>query len=300
MSDSDSDNKSDISLDDIIEFDLDEFNMASKYDMHNYDIRYSGSPNDDVDTFISSFKNYAKLRDFIEEKSVLALQTKIYGHARIYLDSIAIGEKNTIDKIEQLFKDNFEGSSWKWNIESKLLSRKQLPAESHDDYACDIIKWCKQLKKSDSEQLSVFVRGLLPSVRAFVFAKEPKTFKEALDAARLGISVQQTAKESSPSMNTESPQVSVNSIHSTLDTLTGIVSNIATRMEKLEHNKHVSFSSPVKEHSSSSANEHNFSQTGTHPSQVPRRKLVCDRCGRVGHGWRKCYAKYDINRIPLN
>ena len=73
-------------------------------------------------------------------------------------------------------------------------------------------------------------------------------------------------------MNTESPQVSVNSMHSTLDTLTEIVSNIATRMDKLEHDKHVSFSSPVMVHSSSSANEHNFSQT--QPSQVPRRKLV--------------------------
>ena len=77
------------SLDDIIDFELDEFNMASKYDMHKCDLRYSGNPDDDVDTFISSFKTYAKLRNFTNEKVFLALQTKIHGHARIYLYSIS-------------------------------------------------------------------------------------------------------------------------------------------------------------------------------------------------------------------
>ena len=61
---------------------------------------------------------------------------------------------------------------------------------------------CKQIKKSESEQLSLFVRGLIPSIRAFVFSKEPKTFREALNAARLAVSVQQTAKETESSSTT--------------------------------------------------------------------------------------------------
>ena len=57
---------------------------------------------------------------------------------------------------------------------------------------------CKQIKKSESEKLSLFVRGLIPSGRAFVFSKEPKTFREALNAARLAVSVQLTANEFVP------------------------------------------------------------------------------------------------------
>ena len=310
-SDSDSDSKSVISLNSIEEVELDVANMA-KYDMHNCDIKYSGNPDDGVDNFISRFKTYADLRDYTAPKSILALQTKVYGNARVYLDSIPDTDKDTITKIKDLLKSNFEGSSWKWSVESKLLSRKQLTSETLDDYACEIIRWCKQVGKSEAEKLSIFVRGLLPSVRAFVFSKEPESFKQALDAARLGISVQQTANDSlfapAQSQNTE-PQV--NSIHSVLDTLTGVVSNIATRMEKLEHDKHVSFSSPLDRTynsdsiSSSSQPRHQPSQTWNQPrqSQAPYRsyrKLVCNRCGRVGHGWRKCYAKFDVNRNPLN
>ena len=202
-SDSDSDSKSDISIEEV---ELEVANMA-KYDMHNCDIKYSGRPDDDVDNFISRFETYAELRDYTVPKSILALQTKVDGNARVYLDSIPNADKDTITKIKDLLKSNFEGSSWKWSVESKLLSRKQLTSETLDDYACEILRWCKQVDKSDSEKLSIFVRGLLPSVRAFVFSKEPETFKQALDAARLGISVQQTANDSlfSPaqSQNTE-------------------------------------------------------------------------------------------------
>ena len=50
-----------------------------------------------AETFISRY--YAKLRDFIEEKSVLAFQTKHHGNARVYLDSKLTADKNTIDKM---------------------------------------------------------------------------------------------------------------------------------------------------------------------------------------------------------
>ena len=156
-------------------------------------VSYSGNPDDNLDLFFERFKSHAKLRDLTTDKSVLALMTKIDGHAKIFLDSVADPEKDTVEKVYDLLKENFEGQSWRWGVESKLLSRKQVATESLDAYASDILRWCKQVEKPDSEQISIFVRGLLPSLRAFVFSKEPEIFREALDAAGLGISVQQTA-----------------------------------------------------------------------------------------------------------
>lgn len=286
-------NNSDISDDEVIDFEVE---MAhARYDMSSLTASYSGNPDEDLDLFFERFRSHAKLRDFTADKSVLALMTKIDGHAKIYLDSVAESEKDTVEKVHDLLKENFEGQSWRWGVESKLLSRKQVVTESIDAYASDILRWCKQVEKPDSEQMSIFVRGLLPSLRAFVFSKEPETFREALDAARLGISVQQTANcDLYPSSATvkDTPKESVNEISNTLNSISGVVTSIAARMDKLERDKlnEVSFMSP------------NCTQTNASPQPNfrPRRNIVCYRCGRVGHGWRRCYAKHGVDGKPLN
>lgn len=261
--------------------------------MRDFELNYSGNPEDDLDSFITKFTNYAALRDYNAGKSALALQSKIGGHASIFLETIADSDKDSVQKIHDLLKVNFEGESWRWGVESKLLSRKQLANESLDMYASDIMRGCRQIKKPDSEQLSIFVRGLLPSLRGFVFSKEPKTFRAALDAARLGLAVQHTTTDSvTPPKSEENRYESVNSVHSVLDSLTDAVSNITTRLEKLQFDKpkQVSFSS-----------DYGIRNEPAHrPNVRPKRVMVCYRCGRVGHGWRKCYAKHGVDGKPLN
>ncbi len=186
-SESDSSVSSDEELDEIVDFHA--LNMACKYDMKDCDLRFSGNPEDDLESFITKFNNFAALRDYTPVKAALAITNKIAGHASIFLESVPSSDKDTVQKIHDVLKERFECDSWRWGVESKLLSRKQLPNESLDDYASDIMRWCKQVEKTDSEQMSIFVRGLLPSLRGFVFSKEPKTFRNALDAARLGIAV---------------------------------------------------------------------------------------------------------------
>jgi len=53
--------------------DSDFVNMAYKYDMRDCELRYSGDPEDDLDSFITKFKNYAALRDYTAEKQALAI-----------------------------------------------------------------------------------------------------------------------------------------------------------------------------------------------------------------------------------
>jgi hypothetical protein len=267
--------------------------MTSKYSTQDFELKYSGNPEDDLESFITKFKNYAALRDYNAEKSALAITTKIVGHASIFLESIPDSDKNTVQKIHDLLKENFEGDSWRWGVESKLLSRKQLPNETLDSYTSDIIRWCRQSNKSDAEQMSIFVRGLLPSLRGFVFSKEPKTFRNALEAARLGTAVQQTTDSDSPSNTKTVDSVntdSVNDVNFTLDSVVNAVSNLVTRLDKLEDDskksKKVSFA--------------NSSQTHLPNHTFARKNIACYRCGRLGHKWRKCYAKYGVDGKPLN
>ena len=60
-----------------------EIEMASyKYDMTNSNLGYSGKVDDDLQSFLSRFEDYATLRDFTGEKKVLALNSCISGHAQ--------------------------------------------------------------------------------------------------------------------------------------------------------------------------------------------------------------------------
>ena len=113
--------------------------MVYKYDMSSCSITYSGKSDEDLETFISAFKDYATLRDYKDEKLVLALKSRIHDNARIYLDSIPDSDKDTVDKIKDLLKNHFEGDAWKWNVKTKLLGRKQGHDETIDKYVSDIL-----------------------------------------------------------------------------------------------------------------------------------------------------------------
>ena len=126
--------------------------MAFKYDLSTIKIKYTGS----IDSFVEKFKEIAVLRDYTDTKKVLAFQTLIDGHDRVLLESIPSSEKYTIDKIQNILTKHFEGDSWRWGVETNLQARKQLATETLDDYACDILHLCKQIKKSESEQLSLY------------------------------------------------------------------------------------------------------------------------------------------------
>ena len=265
-----------------------DYNMAYKYDhLFPSGLKYSGAPEDDLDSFISRFKDFAELKNYTGTKTVLALNSLIEGHARRYLETVLPADKDTVVKIQKLLKDHFEGQSWLWGVESQLLSRKQKHSESLDQYASDIMLWGRQAKKSDAELKSIFMRGLLPCNRAFVFSKQPETFREALDAARLGISVQRTADEQSVSMPSDisvQPQITkisaAPSSSSSIDNLTGLVRNISTRLENVEKNMN-----------ESQRHFRNFR---------PTRTIVCHRCGHTGHKWRNCFARKSIDGHPLN
>lgn len=265
--------------------------MAHKYDMTLSRLSYSGNSNDDLQSFMSKFEDYAALRDFTAEKKLLALNTCILGHARVFLDTVDPTEKDGVDKITNLLSTNFEGPAWRWNIESQLLNRKQQSSESLDNYASDIMLWCKQSKKSQSEYMSLFLRGLLPSLRGFVMAKQPESFQSALEAARLGIAVQNCDQQSVPSNSVQANVVcppEVNVFQPTVDKLTGLVSVMSDRLEKLEAamSKPQQSNTPIQD---ARANNHR-----------PPRSTICFRCGFKGHRQANCYAIRDRDGRPLN
>ncbi len=153
--------------------------------------------------------------------------------------------------------------------------------------------WCRQVKKSQADTLSIFMRGLLPSLRAFVLSKQPETFRDALNAARLGIAVQNCDEMHTPSNSVQVDVVhtpEVNTVQSTLDTLTGLVSHMSSRLDKLEN----------KDGTNQQARGQTQRNRSQRNNQRPQRDVICWRCGFTGHRRINCYATRDRDGRPLN
>jgi len=211
-------------------------NMA-KYDMTTLKLSYSGHTDEDIKSFVSRFNTYAQLRDFTAPKKVLAFTSCIEGHARIFLDSVPEDNKKTVEDIVKLLEEHFQGKTWQWSVQSKLLARTQMQDESLDNYASSIMVACRQLQKGDSEMQDIFIRGLLPEIRAFVMSQKPKSFQESFDAAKLGYSIKVASQGQSVVSVIQGAQPSMiqsNALEQKLDTALSSVAGVINKLEKLE------------------------------------------------------------------
>ena len=129
------------------------------------------------------------MRDFASDKRALALGLRLKGLAAVCFSGLTDSDNNYFSKVVTTLRQVFEGDSVRWIREAKLADRSQGDSESIDSYATDILQWSRQLKCSENEQMGRFVRGLKPSLKAFVISKQPHTMVEAIDFARLGESV---------------------------------------------------------------------------------------------------------------
>ena len=282
-------------------------NMA-KYDMSSLKLSYSGNADEDIKSFVSRFETYARLRDFTAPKKVLAFISCIDGHARIFLDSVPEDDKKTVEDIVKVLEHHFQGGTWRWGIQSKLLARSQLQGETLDSYASSIMVACRQLQKNDSEMQDIFIRGLLPELKAFVMSQKPESFQASFDAARLGCSIKLSSQgqsvvsviqEAQPTMI----QSNVNTaLEQKLDTALSSVAGVMTKLEKMElqTKRPIPAVPPYFPPIPTPVRNHYRNHMTGRSTQNFKRTVVCHRCGRIGHKWRNCYSKRDSRGVPLN
>ena len=260
--------------------------MAAKYCMAGFNQFYYGLPTEDLDEFIRQFEAHATLANFTGEKKKTSFQTRLKGNANICFNGLTEDEKSSYDNIVKALKDNYQGESWKWQMNTKLLTRKQGTNESIDDFASDIMKLSAQLSKPIEEQMSYFVRGLQPHIQSFVIGKEPKTLKEAIDHARLGVLVEQVKQSQVSSSNIQGNEACTSEpqIHSVQ----------FTQQQSHSHNPH--YNSGFN----SGYNRGYRSSRGRWQGRRRGQEIVCYRCSKLGHIRRQCTEMFDIHGYSLN
>ena len=154
-----------------------------------------------------------------------------------------------------------------------------------------------RLGKSDKETMAAFVRGLPPFIRMNVVQRDPKTFAEACQSARV---CQEALTFGQPSEVPEDIKVIMDRQQKAIDTLTGIVSAMNTKtMQTTDSDKCAAGQSNPSRVKCQLCDKPNHTakncwqlkkKTSSENSHQSRNysNTKCDHCGMRNHRTRDC------------
>ncbi len=176
------------------------------YNPFNFE-SFSDDDTADPMQWVESFLARARFKQFNWDKSKDALSCLLMGSAKYWYENLGENEL----KGETEFKDAFLGkfTNGATIADRHLFSNlKQDPNESVTRFHSRVITKGMRLKVTESELLSVFLRGLPKKIQMFTYARDPQSLHEAYKTATLCESIQKCAA------NENSDQIPQNEISS--------------------------------------------------------------------------------------
>ncbi|XP_071833748.1 uncharacterized protein [Apostichopus japonicus] len=146
---------------------------------------FHGKQSEDPYLWLNKFKSWTLLSQLPREQIAEAMNMLLVGSANIWLNSLSPLTKQDPDLLYASFESHFSSIYPKWLQEYQLWDRKMEHGESLDSFILDVERRCSRLKKVDKERTAALVRGLTPPLRMFVIQRNPKTWEDAVSAARL-------------------------------------------------------------------------------------------------------------------
>ena len=145
---------------------------------------FFGMPSEDTNDWIEKFIAWSKFNGLKDMDRVHnAIQLRLSGSALTWFKTVA--PQSNFDNLSKLFKDHFAQNRPSWLLEQQLAERNMSKDENIEIYIMDIDRRCNILAKSEKEKIAALMRGLHPTIRMFVMQQNPKTWVEAVQAARL-------------------------------------------------------------------------------------------------------------------
>ena len=117
------------------------------------------------------------------------------GPAESFFRSLSSSEKETVDSLSIALRDRFSSKDRVWRMRQMLSARKQGSSEPLDKYIEDLQNKFDNLDLSEEEKVWFFTQGLRPDTQKEVLMRQPRTFREAENAARLTQTVQQSIQD---------------------------------------------------------------------------------------------------------
>ena len=113
------------------------------------------------------------------------------GPARAWLQTLSEETVSGLTELLAALKARFGVESFEFLFRQEFYSRKQGPEEPLAVYTEDMIWKCQRLSFSANELMNIFINGLNEGIKNNVVVKQPKSFAEAENYARLTDAINQ-------------------------------------------------------------------------------------------------------------
>ena len=161
-------------------------------------VPFHGYDSEDVNRWLDKLEYYLKLRriDVRSPTALAELVLNLSGPAEDFFYSLPDDCKETFGQLRNAMKERFSNDNQSWITWQAVTTRQQGEIEPLDVYLTDLTKNFRRLNITDAEKMRYFVQGLRNEIRKAVLMKQPKSFREAEQMARLACSVENTMNSS--------------------------------------------------------------------------------------------------------
>ena len=163
---------------------------------------FHGYDSEDINRWLDKIENYLRLRRIsLPSPTALAeLIMNLAGPAEDFYYFLPPDQKGTYADLRDSLRELFANDNQSWIIWQAVSTRQQGAMETLDTYLTDLTNKFRRLNITDAEKMRCFVQGLRPEIRETVLLKQPKSFREAEEMARLTCAVK-TTMNNSPDSN---------------------------------------------------------------------------------------------------
>ena len=155
---------------------------------------FHGYENENVDRWLQRFALYLANKRIPETSKQAAIQSALHlsGPAESFYYNLSSTVQGSYVELRKALQERFAPAHRSLRLRQALSIRRQGPQEPTEKFLADLNEKFSCLNLRDEDKLSYLVQGLRADIQAEVLKKEPKTYAEAEDTARLIYSIQQS------------------------------------------------------------------------------------------------------------
>ena len=147
---------------------------------------FSGAPKENASEFWRRLETYLEFKGSGEGDKLRFATAMFVYTARDWFESLSEQRKDTFTHLKTAFAEKFvQPAILKCQSADDIFTKQQMQTETVDEYANRIKNLGKRIEFIDSTLMFAFVYGLKPAIKGQVLAKNPQSFAEAVDGARL-------------------------------------------------------------------------------------------------------------------
>ena len=155
---------------------------------------FHGYENENVDRWLQRFALYLANKRIPETSKQAAIQSALHlsGPAESFYYNLSSTVQGSYVELRKALQERFAPAHRSLRLRQALSIRRQGPQEPTEKFLADLNEKFSCFNLRDEDKLSYLVQGLRADIQAEVLKKEPKTYAEAEDTARLIYSIQQS------------------------------------------------------------------------------------------------------------